>query len=217
MCFACASPQSRPSETMPPPAPQIDRENDPAVLEARRRVMQQHLGEITEEHDEFTRREMIRLRYRITPDVGLMFVGLSTLPGSMAVRFTVFAPTWRYLRCHTVDALVDGEPLTMPEFQHDGETVHGGVTESVIGHFGDGDIETMARARSVRFRVCRDVYELDQQQLRSLRTMLDRFRAMTSPPVEAADAAVAAPMDAAQESAPPPDVSPPGRRHHHGR
>lgn len=229
VCLACAAPSQneRPSyaatnaPTTPAPTllPSINSERSAAVAAAVEAEQDsQWRGQITEEHDEFRRNDLIKLRYRLSPDVSMLFVGSTSLPGTVAMGITLFATSWRYLRCHDVDALVDGEPLAMPEFQHDGEAVRGGVTESVVGQLGDGDIETMARARSVRVRVCRDVYTLNQQQLQSLRRMLDRFRAMTAPPVEEVDSgAVAAPTDAAQSEDSQPEAVPPRRRHHHAR
>lgn len=76
---------------------------------------------------------------------------------------------WRCLRNREVLALVDESPWSMPQFERDGETFRGGVTETMVASLPPVAIDAFAAARRVRFRVCGDVCELNPAQMETLR------------------------------------------------
>jgi hypothetical protein len=89
---------------------------------------------------------------------------------------------WQYLRCHTLDFLADGRPVPLPEARHDGNVRSGGVYESVQVHVPVDTLERLARAATVRGRVCADEFSLYPSQIRTIRDFVARWHRI-SPPV----------------------------------
>ena len=82
-------------------------------------------------------------------------------PGEVKVAFLVINRTWEYLRCHGVDALVDGQPLSLKS-EHDGIVGRGYVVETVLSAVPLDDFLRMVNADEVEFRVCRTEFKFGE-------------------------------------------------------
>lgn len=102
-----------------------------------------------------------------------------------------FSREWRYLRCHNVDMLIDGEPVDLPEPEHDGDVMTGGVHESVSVRLDPATLGAILAANEIRVRVCRDAWTFTPRMMAGL----VQFRETVFPPSE--DAAEA-PVEEAQ-------------------
>lgn len=173
ICLACTTPTSTGS-LAPPPRPS---ESDVAVEVAARRR-----GSITERFDEFRRIGILRAQW-VLGAMQLDALRSSTDPSAALLSFSRTSSEWRYLRCHDVDALVDGTPMPLPRFSRDGEVGHGMVFERVSAEVPIETLRAMAQASVVRMRVCSDEVRLEGEQLRTLRDFLAR-QPPTAPPTE---------------------------------
>lgn len=84
--------------------------------------------------------------------------------------------SWRYLRCHSVNWLVDNQPMKLPSVVHRGEVIHGGVEERLFQSLSVDDLRKMASAELVEYKICNDEYKfqsLDMEGLRELIQTLD--------------------------------------------
>ena len=75
---------------------------------------------------------------------------------------------WRYLECHQLRFLADGQPVQTAEAEHNGSVIHGGVTESVSVHISAAEIARMASARTVRGKLCNDEWAFSPAQIAQL-------------------------------------------------
>ncbi len=96
-------------------------------------------------------------------------------------------PRWRWLECHHVDLLIDGEPAAISPCEHDGGigSTRGGVyiMEHVRVRFEADTAYRLAQARTVRGRVCSEVFDLPPAAVEGLRGI-----AQYLPPVPGVDA-----------------------------
>lgn len=132
-------------------------------------------GVISRRHDEFRNEDVLLLGYDLPGRLDMEF--LTVIPHELFnLSFSGVFREWTYLRCHSVDAVVDGRPLPLPEFHHDGRVLGRSVSEDISAHLPLELVEQMAGGRSLRFRVCNDVIGFDQEQIDSLRTLLAQRR-----------------------------------------
>jgi hypothetical protein len=75
---------------------------------------------------------------------------------------------WRYLRCHSVDMLVDGQPVALGESDHDGSVFRGGVSEHVTVDLDPAALRLVTTAHEVRVRVCNDSWTISQEMLSAM-------------------------------------------------
>lgn len=162
MCLACATPSTTSASS--PASPIASMVPVDAVP---------HAGVITETFDEFRREGMVRARWE-TRGFTITALRVSTDPTAALLEFESLHPQARYLRCHQVDALADGEPVALPEFRRDAEVGHGMVFEEVFADVPIATLAAMGRASLVRFRICADELALDAAQLGTLRDFLAR-------------------------------------------
>ncbi len=140
------------------------------------RHAEQVIGDITSVHDEFRRTDSLVLTYWIRYDSRIVLRSNTSSPGTLALAFHSHTERWRYLQCREVDALVDGEPVPLPAFEHTGVVVSAReVAEALVTVVPIETIERMAHAATVRFRVCGDESALTPVQIESLRTYLRRL------------------------------------------
>lgn len=117
-------------------------------------------------HDDFrgTDRAVVR-------GIGLDALGmdLSGQPGDLESRVRVDLGSysshgWRYLRCHSVDLLVDGFPISVTETKHDGTVLSGAsVFEQVSFGLYPDTLRLIASSTVARGRLCDTVFTFDAQ------------------------------------------------------
>lgn len=114
---------------------------------------------------------------RLIPQVLTNFPGEkpTAAPPSVGLFFRTYSRNgWRYLKCHGVDALVDGKPfpLVKAEPKHKGESIHGSMVYESVNVFIDWpQFTAITRASSVEFRVCTTEIKLTPKQLESWRAL----------------------------------------------
>jgi hypothetical protein len=81
---------------------------------------------------------------------------------SAVLSFTIdHDGSWRYLTCHRVDILADGEPVQLAPSSHDGRPRAGGVVESISTEMPIASVVQLAGAQRIRVRICNDEFHPD--------------------------------------------------------
>lgn len=95
-------------------------------------------------------------------------------PPRVAIAFRTSSPNgWEYLKCHGVDALVDGKPFPMPPPRHDGSTIYGSlVHESIRIEPTWAEFSRIAAAKTVEFRVCTTEIKVPEKRLADWRALV---------------------------------------------
>lgn len=101
----------------------------------------------------------------------------STQTASIAISTVAYSnrsgsSSWRYLRCHTLNWLVDGKPLVMGRVIHSGDTFRGGVTERIIQVLEVDQLRQLSSGTLVEYKLCNDEYQLTADDLVGFREML---------------------------------------------
>ena len=93
--------------------------------------------------------------------------------------FMTIAREWRYLNCHPFDWLVDGEPMKPIEPPaHRGEVMREGtvsVLEVVYMGLSRAQFQQLADAQKVEYRICRDEFQLTEEDLLGVREVMRLF------------------------------------------
>ena len=82
---------------------------------------------------------------------------------------------WQYLECHSLDFLLDGRPVSVPNPRHRGDVHTGGVTEHISFDASHEMMVAIARAGSFRGRLCNDTFALTADQLATVRAFVSEF------------------------------------------
>lgn len=123
------------------------------------------------EQDEFTRRTALTVEDRMAPhyiEAKLLLDQDSALMRGGALVFYRYSPRWRYLRCSHVDMLIDGEPVDLPDTEHDGEVMDGGVLEAVSVRVSPEMLGALLSAQQIRARICNDAWTFTPRFMRGL-------------------------------------------------
>lgn len=117
--------------------------------------------------DEFTGRSAFILQAPLPPESGGEDASIAAFGspgvGPVLVHMLVTSPTWRYLRCDSINVLADGAPVAIEsEGRDDGHVGRGYVTETLLFTLPWESVVQVASARGVRIRICNDVYALDE-------------------------------------------------------
>lgn len=78
---------------------------------------------------------------------------------------------WRYLREKSIDWLVDGRPIDLPQPSVQRDTGRGYVIESFIQGVAPDQMAELARASSVEFRIGVDEFALAPQDIAAIREL----------------------------------------------
>ena len=104
----------------------------------------------------------------------------------MLVSLAFVSDSWEYLKCSNVSMLIDGKPVDLPEFEHDGTVGRGYVIEYLKTMTSIDLARKIADAqRSVELKVCTDEFVMP----RALITSAKKFVSL----VPAGDAPVSSP------------------------
>lgn len=74
-------------------------------------------------------------------------------PPAIYIDFFSGSEDWVFLKFHDIAILADSTPIRVEKIKRDGDVGHGHVTERVYGTIALSDLERMAKAESVRFRL----------------------------------------------------------------
>lgn len=139
------------------------------------------------EEDEFTQQTRATVRDEMPPH-GFTVSLLTQLPGAAEfgamLVFSRGSADWRYLRCHHVDMLVDGQPLALTDEEHDGRVLRGGVSEHVSVRLDGAALQVLLAAREVRARICADAWTFTPRMMAGfveLRAHLDPSATIIGP------------------------------------
>ena len=85
-------------------------------------------------------------------------------------------PAPRFAGCHAVDWFVDGQPLASAPASHRGRVVDGEMIEMIDQHVSTEWVSSIAAARSVRYRVCRNDYPLTTSDLQAFARIAGKLK-----------------------------------------
>jgi hypothetical protein len=87
---------------------------------------------------------------------------------------------WQYGRCFSTEWLLDGRPFLLPEATRDGSlSSSGGVVETLnISPISMQQLELMARAKKIEFKVCNDEYSASPEELQDLRAFFSKIKGL---------------------------------------
>ena len=143
-----------------------------------------HPYEITEEFDRFTSTTNVLLK----PDFdeadgepGSLFVLYSyegegpTPPATVEFSFYSSHDGWKYLKCHSLYFLLDGEKQMAVDTDHRGNVGKGYVTEFVSATFTLKDFLAIVNSTKVEGRLCNDEFKFSLNQMSALRDFASRM------------------------------------------
>ena len=90
--------------------------------------------------------------------------------------------SWKYLECHPLAFLIDGQPYQVGETEHDGTVGRGYVREYIKFAVPLNLVERMAQARVVEGKLCNTEFKFKSETLRSLRDFVSTVRTGVVPP-----------------------------------
>lgn len=95
-------------------------------------------------------------------------------PQFVSISFRAYSPNgWQYLKCHRVNALVDGEPIPMERVKHTGNAVYGSLVLEAVSVTVDWEaFVTMTRAKRIEFRVCNTELTVSHARLNDWRALV---------------------------------------------
>lgn len=82
--------------------------------------------------------------------------------------------TWKYASCHTLDWLVDGQPLKLGDSRHSQWDFSGRMTELISQRVTLSQLRTLAAARSIEYRICKDEHVLPDEDIEGLREFAEQ-------------------------------------------
>lgn len=82
-------------------------------------------------------------------------------PAIAGILLSASGDRWRWLRCHSVDMLIDGQSFANLPSRHDGRVGRGYVLESVLVEIAGAHLVRIARGTDVRLRLCNEVFIID--------------------------------------------------------
>jgi hypothetical protein len=125
-----------------------------------------HSGELKVEFDRFRNYTTASLS-NIPLGKGLNLAAYYLMPGNTPGRpervifmLTSSSDDWRYLRCHSIDLLVDGIPYSVGRTDHDGRVGTGYVLEFITFSVPTDEFLRMAVATRVEGKVCNTEFAL---------------------------------------------------------
>ena len=134
-------------------------------------------AEIEVLHNRFSGRVTVRTKPKAptTRRPRIALIGSHNAEGEPSVLLMVVstAKSWRYLECHHTYWLADDKSLWLPQPIHNAQIGAGFVIETLlIAPVTIEQIEQLAQAKKVEFRVCNDEYEATAEEMNDLRDFL---------------------------------------------
>lgn len=134
-----------------------------------------HAQKVKFEYDEFKNVSMLNLDnvnvkdsdgnkatlYFIVSDTGRVIAN----PKKVSIGFLQTNDSWRYLDCTFANFLIDTLRMNLGETQHRGSAIGYKVNEQLIYKQPLSFLEKLARAQTVRFKICYAEFKLDEKSL----------------------------------------------------
>jgi hypothetical protein len=145
-------------------------------------------GEIEVKHDRFTKGVTVQTKPHGSSSRPSLFLfavlggipQVSIVEGRMIFKMTPSVTIqlwsmshtgWQYLSCHSLYWLVDGKSFPLPQPRHEGDAESGYVLEFLeIKDVEVSQIETLAKAKRVEYKVCSDEFVVSPAEMNDLRT-----------------------------------------------
>jgi len=90
-------------------------------------------------------------------------------PDGYSVQVAFVGNRWRYLQCNKTYWLVDGKPYPMPAPGIVNQTLRGGVSEFFGFDLTAEQMNDLAQAKTIEFKVCADEYKLKDRGMLDIR------------------------------------------------
>lgn len=134
-----------------------------AANEREARKKEYELGKIKTTYDEFqkkTRVALVQIVQSSDDEISLVVGGIQGDTSVIGLLLTTESKDWRYLKCHSLDLLVDGNPVQL-ETKHDGDINKGFVTEKISSLIKPELVKQVAAASEVKGRLCQTVFKIN--------------------------------------------------------
>jgi len=96
-------------------------------------------------------------------------------PGECLLGFALRSPSWKYLRCHSINCLADEKPVELPHSKHDGSVGRGYVIEHVSISIPFNIVEQLSKCEKVEFKLCNTEFSLSRYEMEDLKTFVEAF------------------------------------------
>lgn len=108
---------------------------------------------------------------------GINFKGDIATEEAPTVMMAFFAinEEWKFLKYHDLLALVDNEPMEMPETNHDGSVMRGAVIEAIYFGLDWEKFCKLCDAEKVEFRLGLEEFEMSQIEFNILRQLRQAY------------------------------------------
>jgi hypothetical protein len=126
-------------------------------------------GKVDVKEDRFTGKTVVDLKSVPVPNgvtIGGFFVNSEP---KLTLSLTSGSESWRYLKCHTTDFLVDGAPFNPGTLDYSGTVGTGFVMEFFYYSLSYPSLVKLANAQTVEVKICNDEYRFGQQDINALR------------------------------------------------
>jgi hypothetical protein len=129
----------------------------------------------------------------------LRLLAVKEQPEVVGIQILSESKDWVYLKCHTLDLLVDGNPLSAGETDHDGDTGirtstgDPGVRETITAVLPPAAVVQMAGAKEIRGRLCGDEWSFKPEQIGGLAAFVEKAELKSAPTPPASSAPSSAP------------------------
>ena len=131
-------------------------------------------GEVITKHDRFRNTTTMTYAQPARSDI-VEFHAFSVFDGESpaskrrnTIMLSSTSESWKYLRCRSVDFLIDGKLFSAPAPNHDGRAGRGYVLEFLSFSIPTEVIKKIGAAQLVEYRVCNDEYVLGVDDIKGL-------------------------------------------------
>jgi hypothetical protein len=140
-------------------------------------------AEIEVEHDRFDNSTTVKTkltteRPRGKPRILLHGIYEKGQPvASVGIILITSSDNWRYIQCTQTHWLVDDKPFQLPQPTHKGSVGSGYVIEQlIIANVPIKQIEQLAQAKKVEFKVCNDEYMATTEEVKDFGIFFSKLR-----------------------------------------
>jgi hypothetical protein len=96
-------------------------------------------------------------------------------PALCVLGFASISPNWKFLRCHSLYCLADGNPVELPPSKHSGNVGKSYVLERISAMVPFSIIEQLSKCEKVEFKICNTEFALSKDEIEDLKTFVEAF------------------------------------------